>query len=254
MKLLKAIAKGFWDLIAWMWRRRGGRSVLIIFLLALAAYFIYGFGYPGFFRWYTGDKIREPYYPNSRPVSDGEFEEIAREILTDFMLPEAMKAAEDVLDPTTREDRVRLLLRTRSFVDRSCFRHIEVFRKHGIRQYKGPETCLQCHPDMNILTDDGYKTVDTMEDVLDTVHFRLFMTTSGFSTYGYNGEKVNSGWYKIPVGKIDRACGIPGSFTWTGWSERSVSWSQNGSRPSQPRAALRASMVAVLSEPSRFSK
>jgi hypothetical protein len=58
-----------------------------------------------------------------------------------------------------------------------------------------------------------------MDDVLDTVHFRLFTTKDSFSTYGYNGEKVNSGWYKIPVGKIDRACGIPGSFTWTGWAD-----------------------------------
>ena len=39
------------------------------------------------------------------------------------------------------------------------------------------------------------------------------------STIGYDGRLVNGpGTRKIPVGKIDRACGIPGSFSWTGWA------------------------------------
>ena len=29
---------------------------------------------------------------------------------------------------------------------------------------------------------------------------------------------MNAGSHKVPVGKIDRACGIPGSFSWTGWA------------------------------------
>ena len=38
---------------------------------------------------------------------------------------------------------------------------------------------------------------------------------TGFSTFGFNGEPVEN----FPLGKIDRACGIPGSFSWTGWAQ-----------------------------------
>lgn len=219
MGMIKALAELSWSVLAGVWGGRKGRALIIALAVLLAGWLVHAFGYPAFFRWYTGDHIEEPSYPNQRAVTDGEFEELARQILEEFMLPEAVKAAADVTDETTREDRVRLLLLTRSFVGRACFRHIDIFRKNAVREYKGSDTCLQCHETMRVETADGYQTVDTMHDVLDTVHFRLFMTTSGFSTVGYNGEKVNSGWYKIPVGKIDRACGIPGSFTWTGWAD-----------------------------------
>ena len=215
----RGMAGGIRAVVVGLWRRRWGRALVILGVVVLVALAAYAWGYPAFFRWYTGDRIHAATYPGAREVSEGEFEALAQEILEEFMLPEALSAAEAVLDPTTQEDRVRLLLRTRSFVDRACLRHIDLFRKHGVRAYEGPSTCLGCHRTIRVMTEDGYRGVDTMEDVLGTVHFRLFMTTSGFSTYGYDGRRVNAGWYKIPVGKIDRACGIPGSFTWTGWAE-----------------------------------
>jgi hypothetical protein len=62
-------------------------------------------------------------------------------------------------------------------------------------------------------------TVDTLIDIVNSVHFKFQSDASGFSTYGYDGRVVNGeGTRKIPVGKIDRACGIPGSFSWTGWA------------------------------------
>ena len=96
----------------------------------------------------------------------------------------------------------------------SGFDHIGYFRKAGIREYKGPSTCLQCHPTMRVKDGHGgYATVSTRDNVVEGVHFTL-NHFSGFSTYGFDGKQVSG----IPMGKIDRACGIPGSFTWTGWA------------------------------------
>ena len=58
--------------------------------------------------------------------------------------------------------------------------------------------------------------MDTLADLLDTVHYRFQSTSGGFTTYGYDARQVNTGVRPIPVGKIDRACGVPGSFSWTG--------------------------------------
>ncbi|MGE3958176.1 MAG: nitrite reductase [Vicinamibacterales bacterium] len=92
--------------------------------------------------------------------------------------------------------------------------HIERFRKAGIREYRGPETCLQCHAEMTVKDGHGgYVRVNTRENIQQSVHFGL-NKFSGFNTYGFNGKQVEG----IPMGKIDRACGIPGSFTWTGWA------------------------------------
>jgi hypothetical protein len=55
--------------------------------------------------------------------------------------------------------------------------------------------------------------VDTRDNMTQSIHFGLNKFT-GFNTYGFNGELVDN----MPMGKIDRACGIPGSFTWTGWA------------------------------------
>jgi len=102
---------------------------------------------------------------------------------------------------------------------RDRYPHIEYFRRAGIRTYTGPETCLKCHETMKVHMPDGsVKKVKTMDDVLDTSHFK-FQQTAGFTTVGYDGREVNGkGTRPVPVGKVDRACGIPGSFSWTGWA------------------------------------
>ncbi len=108
----------------------------------------------------------------------------------------------------------RLADGVRTFGRNTGFDHVEYFRKAGIREYQGPETCLTCHPTMRVPDGaGGYKTVDTRDNVEHSVHFGLNQF-SGFTTYGFNGKLVDG----IPMGKIDRACGIPGSFTWTGWA------------------------------------
>jgi hypothetical protein len=97
---------------------------------------------------------------------------------------------------------------------RTSFDHIRRFREAGIRSYQGPETCLKCHETIRVSDGKGGHTdVDLRDNLTHTAHF-TFSARTGFSTYGFNGEKVND----FPLGKIDRACGIPGSFTWTGWA------------------------------------
>ena len=92
--------------------------------------------------------------------------------------------------------------------------HIERFRDAGIREYRGPETCLRCHPTINIPDGkSGIRSVGTRQNIEEGVHFTLNRFT-GFNTYGFDGRKVEG----IPMGKIDRACGVAGSFTWTGWA------------------------------------
>jgi hypothetical protein len=66
--------------------------------------------------------------------------------------------------------------------------------------------------------DGTTEKVKTIPDVLNTVHYKFQSMEGGFTTYGYDGRQVNTGTRPIPVGKIDRACGVPGSFSWTGWA------------------------------------
>jgi len=97
--------------------------------------------------------------------------------------------------------------------------HVARFREAGIMSYEGPRTCLECHRTMEVHDGSAVREVDTIDDVLGTVHYMLHRMDEGFSTWGYDGREVNGpGNRKIPVGKIDRACGIPGSFSFTGWA------------------------------------
>ncbi len=97
---------------------------------------------------------------------------------------------------------------------RSRLQHIRRFREAGIRRYEGPSTCLQCHQTIAVPDGQGgMHQVDLRDDVTATSHF-TFAPKTGFSTFGFNGEPVEN----FPMGKIDRACGITGTFTWTGWA------------------------------------
>jgi hypothetical protein len=98
--------------------------------------------------------------------------------------------------------------------ERSAFQHIKRFREAGIRSYEGPSTCLKCHETIRI--DDGhggYEDVGLRENLTSTTHF-TFAPKTGFSTFGFDGSPVED----FPLGKIDRACGVTGTFTWTGWA------------------------------------
>jgi hypothetical protein len=92
--------------------------------------------------------------------------------------------------------------------------HIDIFRKEGIRSYDGPRTCQRCHVEIKVAVDEkATEKVNLRSDLTQSVHF-TFAPKSGFATYGFNGEKVEG----FPLGKMDRACGVTGTFTWTGWA------------------------------------
>ena len=170
------------------------------------------------FEAYTGVTNAELTYDNSVPLSKSEFNALAKELTQELRLQKASLIVNDE-DEYTKKLKIDILMNTRSFLDETKYSHIKYFEEAGIRQYKGPETCLSCHETMKVKKSDGsFEEVHTMDDVLASIHFNFQSTASGFSTYGYDGRKVNEGWQKIPVGKIDRACGIPGSFSWTGWA------------------------------------
>ena len=146
-------------------------------------------------------------------VSDDEFESIAKDLQNQY-------TSYISIDTTTRNSAVyqtvaqQLAGNVKSFTRKPGFAHIERFRKAGIRSYEGPSTCLKCHTDITVKDGHGsYQTTDLRDNIQESVHFGL-NKFSGFNTYGFNGELVKG----IPMGKIDRACGIPGSFTWTGWA------------------------------------
>jgi len=146
-------------------------------------------------------------------MSDAEFERTARGL-------QSARAPYATVDAAPQNAAVyaavstELAGRVASFGRKAGLDHVERFRKAGIREYRGPETCLQCHATMKVRDGrGGYTTVSTRRNVEESVHFGL-NRFSGFNTYGFNGKKVDG----IPMGKIDRACGIPGSFTWTGWA------------------------------------
>ena len=133
-------------------------------------------------------------------VSEAQFEELAQQLITADLSPQ--------------EPRNDLSSSLRSRELSSPFRHIERFREAGIRSYEGPSTCQPCHKTIQI-RDDKNKTrrINLRDDLTHSVHF-TFAPMKGFSTYGYNGQPVEN----FPLGKMDRACGITGTFTWTGWA------------------------------------
>lgn len=215
MKIKETVSKVFQAM-----KPKNKRGVIAYIILGLAFFiwFFMAFLYNSVFEVYTGVTNAPLYFDSSVKLTDSEFEALADELTRELRLYNANKAITEE-DEFTRDVRINTLMRTRSYKQMNEYSHIKYFRDAGIRQYEGPKTCLKCHSTMNVRLPDGaINKVNTIEDVLSTVHFRFQSTSDGFSTYGYDGRKVNEGFHKIPVGKIDRACGIPGSFSWTGWA------------------------------------
>lgn len=94
--------------------------------------------------------------------------------------------------------------------------HIELFRKHGIRQYEGPKTCLQCHENLSYKHHVTGETVttDLMNNLTSSAHYTFFSSKRD-NVWGFNGELADN----FPMGKIDRPCPKPGSFAMTAWAE-----------------------------------
>lgn len=209
-----------------LWARLGprGRRILagavIVVGGAALLYGVVAVGFPTALRWYTGDKISDYTYPNQDTLTEAQFERLAAEIERDHTQALVAQRAGSHDDPVVLAEKTRLLAGLPSTRREAGLLHVDRFREAGIRTYEGPKTCLQCHEEMTVHTKGGgTETVDLVDDVMSSVHYRLFSSERGaFTTYGYNGQGVNTGALTIPVGKIDRACGIPGSFTWTGWA------------------------------------
>lgn len=146
-------------------------------------------------------------------VSDEQFEQIASQLQAEYSSYKSIDST--VKNPAVYDIVAKQLAgNVSSFKKNSGLVHVDRFRKAGIRSYEGPQTCLKCHATMKIQNGKGeYAEVNTRKNIEESVHFGLGKF-EGFNTYGFNGKKVEG----IPMGKIDRACGIPGSFTWTGWA------------------------------------
>ncbi|MBF0379936.1 MAG: nitrite reductase [Magnetococcales bacterium] len=177
--------------------------------------------YPSLLESYVGVVNAPLTYENSEPLSQRAFENLADSLTHEYRFNSAMEKTKDEDVPFARRLKVDMFMKTRSFDKQSPFPHIDYFRKAGINQYKGPETCLTCHDVIKIADKHGKpKEVNTLDDVVNSVHFKFQSNEGGFSTFGFDGREVNGdGTRPIPVGKINRACGVPGSFTWTGWAD-----------------------------------
>jgi len=189
--------------------------------LAFLGWAFMKWGYPVAFEAYTGLTNAPLTYQSSKVVNEREFTAMVKEVTHEARLKKALAVTVGEKDDFARRVKTDMLMNTRSFMNDNVFPHIDIFDKAGIRQYVGPSTCLECHEKMHVVDESGArKEIDTMEDVLGTVHFQFQSSKQGFTTYGYDGREVNGeGIRGIPVGKIDRACGIPGSFSWTGWAK-----------------------------------
>ncbi len=151
---------------------------------------------------------------SSHPVSNAQFEQIAQSLLNSKFDYQTIDSS--ALSNLVYKQVARTLAENHlpSLYQKIGLNHIDYFRKAGIREYDGPKTCLKCHSTIQVKNiHGGYDKVSLKEDVLSNVHFRL-NTWNGFSTVGFDGRPVKD----IPLGKIDRACGIPGSFTWVAWA------------------------------------
>lgn len=196
-------------------QRRVAGVALVLLGLALA----YKLLYPLMFESYVGKTNAPLTYDTSKTLTEAEFEALAADLSKAARYRKAAAVVDKNQAPFARQVKIEMLMGTESVVRDAEPSHIKYFRDAGIRRYEGPQTCLTCHAVIKIDHPDGsVSTVDTLDDIVDSVHFKFQSDSGGFSTYGYDGRRINSGPHKIPVGKIDRACGIPGSFTWTGWA------------------------------------
>ncbi|TVQ87663.1 MAG: nitrite reductase [Chromatiaceae bacterium] len=228
-------------------RLRLPRTLLYLTALLLLGAAGYHWVYPHLFSAYVGTANAPLSFENSRELTAAEFDDLARTLALAGSLPgpgstlasgHATQSAQTALEEVVTAER---RLATPSQLRAAGYPHIGWFRAAGIRRYEGPQTCLQCHPSMRVLHGDGQvSSVATLDNVVDTVHFKFQTNASGFSSFGYDGRQVNApGKRPIPLGKINRACGIPGSFSWTGWAvlvasrpdgaaEEGVQWRSEG--------------------------
>jgi hypothetical protein len=196
------------------------QSVVIIIALA-----VLGAGFRWVYPWaiakYSGVVNAPLTFNNSIALSEREFEKLALDLTKNHRQERADKITADEDIPFAKRLRQQRVMNLRSVKANAPFPHIDYFRKAGIRQYEGPSTCLRCHEKMDVPDGKGgHKKASTLDDVVGTVHFKFQQSESGFSTYGFDGREVNGeGTRPIPMGKINRACGVPGSFSWTGWAD-----------------------------------
>lgn len=198
-----------------------GKILTLSFILLILLVLFYKLLYPVLFESYTGVVNAELSYDSSKKLSDSEFEALVHELTYQARYEKAAEITADEENDFTRQLKINMLMNTPSFLRQTNFKHIKYLRDGGIRQYEGPKTCLQCHKTIKVSHDDGTtSTVNPLDDIVNSVHFKFQSSSSGFSTYGYDGRQVNNpDGRSIPIGKINRACGIPGSFSWTGWAE-----------------------------------
>ncbi len=203
-----------------LFKSKAGKITAAVIVVAVILIAAYKFGYPLMFESYTGVTNAPLTYDSSVRLTDAEFDALADSLTYEARYERAMQVTADEKNEFTRRVRVNILMNTPTFQHETEYPHIKYFRDAGIRQYEGPKTCLRCHETINVKTHTGEKhKVNTLDDVLNSVHFKFQRTAPGFTTYGYDGREVDAkGTRPIPVGKIDRACGIPGSFSWTGWA------------------------------------
>jgi hypothetical protein len=206
--------------LIWHWlTQKTPRWLIILVSCLLTLGVVYKIIYPVVFDWYVGKTNAPLTYASSQEVTPAEFELLAQNLSSAARRQHATAIVASDQDSFARQVKIELLMNTPSVISNSEPAHIQYFREAGIRRYEGPVTCLHCHATMRIKNGAGtHVTIDTLNDLVNSVHFKFQTESGGFSTYGYDGRQVNSGAHKIPVGKINRACGIPGSFSWTGWA------------------------------------
>ena len=207
------------QILSFLFKNKLRKTISIILLSIILLYGLYFLFYEPVFEAYTGLENGKLTYNSSKKLSNTEFEALAKELTLKERREKALEITKNEGDNYSHKLHINMLMNTQSFLNDSKYKHIKYFRDAGIRQYKGPGTCLQCHKTMHVRRENGKVVkVNTMDDVLNSIHFKFQNSDKGFTTYGYDGRLVNAGSKKIPVGKIDRACGIPGSFSWTGWA------------------------------------
>ncbi|MBF0422450.1 MAG: nitrite reductase [Magnetococcales bacterium] len=190
--------------------------------LAVVAWLAKAWFYPLFFEEYTGVVNAPLTYASSKALTDREINNLADDLTQSYRAKRAREMVPDEGNTFIERIRRERAMELKSVRDGSPYPHIKYFRQAGINLYEGPSTCLRCHANMHLTNVKGeIVKVNTLDDVVDTVHFRFQKNSRGFSTFGFDGREVNGeeALINIPMGKIDRACGLPGSFSWTGWAE-----------------------------------
>ncbi|MBF0602702.1 MAG: nitrite reductase [Nitrospirae bacterium] len=159
-------------------------AILLITLIALLAWAGKAWLVPLFFEQSTGASNASPTFESSQSLTDREIKDLADELTLTYRQNRAKAVIPDAGNADVERLQRERVMALKSVHETGPYPHIGYFQRAGIKGYVGSSTCLQCHATLHTATGKGgFSKVNTLEDVVDTVHFRSQQNDRGLSPW-----------------------------------------------------------------------